>query len=195
MEDTTKKVLFFGTLGLAIAGILAYASPAQSNVQVKPGPGPGPLPPAKRPGNLPPGGTTPPANQTPEEAAAAAIEAALGGAQGATSPGASMPSSPPKIPSGLLLPNPALLIKGQRYKSRLELSTVESFASNDMIRLQFEGLGFTNVQVSQTPPPQGSWPALAYQNITTKSRWVEGTWNSNSQTVPQPSQIQNAWTA
>ena len=98
--------------------------------------------------------------------------------------------------SGLLLPNPAPLMQGQRYKARLELTGLQAYGSREQIKSTFEGLGFSNavVYMTQSELPAG-WPGLALANVTSGSRWAEGTWNQASQTVTTPAQIQRAWTA
>lgn len=188
MDDDTKKLLLVGGLGVLGVGLLAWAvSTPQSNVQVNPGP----LPPARRPADLPP-----PADLTPAEAAAAAIAAALGGAGAGVGPQTPGTTMQPQIPSGLILPDPALLIQGQRYKARLQLSGLEGLASRDMVKNSFQELGFSNVVVytnrNEVPP---GWPQAALANADNGSRWAEGTWTATTQTVAKPRQIQNAWTA
>ena len=186
-----KKILILGGLGLAVLGILAIASPGRSTVIVNPPPvPPGPrIPP--EPGTLPAPGVN--------EAIAAAVAAAQGAYE--NFPGSPMipPNGgmPQQIPSGLLLPNPAVLMQGQRYKSRLELGAFQAaLATKDAVRQQFETLGFSNVVVyaslNELPP---GWPQQAVANATGRSRWVEGTWAQPTQSVAKPSEIQNAWTA
>lgn len=186
MADT-KTILILGGVGLGVLALLAYASPAESNIQVNPQRGP--LPPARRPGDLPPPETTVPG-------AAEAIESALAALGGAAStPGT--PMTPSAIPSGLILEFPALLIQGQRYKSRLQLSGLTAgLAPRDLIKSTLEGTGFSNVTVYMTRNelPAG-WPAQALANVDNGSRWAEGTWSAPTQTVEKPSNIQNAWTA
>lgn len=173
-----------GTL-LGILALVAWASPSESSIQVNPPPRPPPPPPRPPP---PPGSA---------EAIAAAVEAALGGA------GASERGTPPpagqaqgQAPAGAVLPNPTPLVQGRRYKARLELSGFEALASREMVKSQFESLGFANVVVymsaNELPP---GWPQLALANVTSRSRWAEGTWNQASQSIARPPQIQNAWTA
>lgn len=176
-----------GTL-LGILALVAWASPSESSIQVNRPPPPPPPPPR------PPGPTPVPGSA---EAIAAAVEAALGGA------GASERGTPPpagqaqgQVPAGAVLPNPAPLMQGRRYKARLELSGLESLASRETVKNQFESLGFANVVVymsaNELPP---GWPQLALANATSRSRWAEGTWNQPSQSISRPPQIQNAWTA
>lgn len=171
-----------GTL-LGIIALVAWASPGESSIQVN------------RPPVPPPPGPTP-------QGTDAAVAAAIAAAQAAFNTGPGEPMQPPQTPvpqnagSGMLLPNPAPLQQGRRYRSRLELGALESdLATPERIRGQFETLGFSNVVVytalNQVPP---GWPAQALANATGRSRWVEGTWSQPSQTVTKPSQIQNAWT-
>lgn len=198
MDDTAKTVLVVGGIGLGILALLSFASPAKSAVIINKNPGtpgrtpPSPLPPAPRPPtNEQPG-------QSPSEANAA-VEAAIAAAQAAAGNPTGAPAGqqmPPQIPSGLILPNPALLIQGQRYKARLQLAGLEGLASRDMVKASFERIGFSNVVVysslSELPP---GWPQGALANVDNGSRWAEGTWNSATQMLTRPSQIQNAWTA
>ena len=181
-----KAALIIGGGLLGVLALLAWASPGQSAIQV----------------NQPPRPPPPPPRPTPE-GTDAAVEAAIAAAQAAFSnfPGAPMQPSqpPPQEPqmSGQLLPNPAPLRQGARYRSRLELGAFQvALATPERIRSQFETLGFSNVVVytaaNQVPP---GWPPQALANATARSRWVEGTWNQPSQTVARPSEIQNAWTA
>jgi hypothetical protein len=96
----------------------------------------------------------------------------------------------------MLLPNPAPLVQGQRYKARLELSGLQAYGSREQIKSTFEGLGFSNavVYMTQSELPTG-WPGLALSSVASGSRWAEGTWNKPSQAVTTPAQIKNAWTA
>ena len=188
-----KAVLVVGGALLGLLALAAWsAPPAQAGTQPA---RPPPPPPRTTP-------TTPRAPATPPipgsaEAIAAAVEAALGGAaasEGQAQPTMTQPT--PQLQSGVLLPNPATLTRGQRYKARLELGGFESLASREMVKNQFESIGFSNVQVYMTPaelPP--GWPQGALANITNRSRWAEGTWNQQSQSVNRPAQIQNAWTS
>lgn len=187
MEEDSKKLLWIGGLGLLVAGIVAWSKPGQSNIQVNKSPEP--LPPARRPVEP---------ILTPTEAAAAAIESALGGAAAVINPTGQAPGTvmQPQIPSGLILENPALLIQGQRYKARLQLSGLQGLAPRDTVKNTFQGLGFSNVVVymNRGELPTG-WPQAALTNADNGSRWAEGTWNAPSQTVTRPPEIQNAWTA
>ena len=170
---------------LGVLALLAWASPGQSAIQV----------------NQPPRPPLPPPRPAPE-GTDAAVAAAIAAAQAAFNPGT--PGFPPPVtpdptmqPSGQLLPNPAPLRQGARYRSRLELGALEAgLATPERIRSQFESLGFSNVVVytmlNQVPP---GWPPQALANATGRSRWVEGTWNQPSQSIVKPPQIQNAWTA
>lgn len=189
-----KKILLLSGLGLGVLAVIAIASPGKSTIYVNPPPQPpGPKPPV-------------PNQQGIDEAVAAAVaaaQAAYANFPGAPTPPPGQTQMPQQTPSGMLLPNPAVLVQGQRYKSRLELGALEaSFATKDAIRNQFESLGFANVMVytslNELPPPsagQAAWPPLALANATSRSRWVEGTWNQTTQSVAKPPQIQNAWTA
>ena len=184
MADGKSALIVGGTL-LGILALVAWASPSESSIQVNPPPRPPPPPPRPSP---PPGSA---------EAIAAAINAALAAAAAseAGTPGNGT-MNPPAAPSGAILPNPVPLIQGRRYKARLELSGFESLASREMVKGQFESLGFANVVVYMTPnelPP--GWPQQALANVTSRSRWAEGTWNRASQSIARPTQIQNAWTA
>ena len=194
-----NKALIGIGIGVGILGLLAFASPARSNIVVNRGPAP-PLPPPRRPGEPParrPGDLGP----APGSVAADAIEAAIAAAQGAGA-GLAAPGLPALqqqgagMLSGLLLPNPAPLVQGQRYKARLELTGVQTYGSRAQIKANFEELGFANVTVymTQNELPAG-WPGLSLANVTGGSRWAEGTWNQASQAVPTPPQIQRAWTA
>lgn len=189
----TKALIGIG-IGVGIIGLLVFAGPAQSNIVVNKGPAP-PLPPrrpgeppARRPGDLGP---------APGSIAADAIEAAIAAAQNAGG-GGGEPVSPQGggMLSGLLLPNPAPLVQGQRYKARLELSGLQAYGSREQIKSTFQDLGFANatVYMNQNELPAG-WPGLALANVTSGSRWAEGTWNQASQAVATPPQIQRAWTA
>lgn len=190
-----KALLGIG-IGVGIIGLLAFAGNAQSNVVVNRGPAPLPprrpgAPPVRRPGDLGP---------APGSVAADAIAAAVAAAQGAGAGGGGgvQPASPPGggMLSGLLLPNPAPLVQGQRYKARLELTGLQAYGSRAKIKSTFEDLGFANatVYMTQAELPTG-WPGLALANVTSGSRWAEGTWNQTSQSVATPPQIKNAWTA
>jgi len=189
MADT-KALIGIGIVA-GIVGLFAFASKAESKIVVNPGPKP-PLPPARRPGSLGP---------APGSVAADAIAAAIAAAQNAGGGGGGaveQPASPAGggMLSGLLLPNPAPLVQGQRYKARLELSGIQAYGSRAQIKSTFEDLGFTNttVYMSQAELPAG-WPGLALANVTSNSRWAEGTWGQASQAVTTPPQIQRAWTA
>lgn len=181
MADGKTALIVGGTL-LGIIALVAWASPGESSIQVNRPPVPPPRPPGPVPGTD------------------AAVAAAIAAAQAAFNTGPGEPMQPPPQvmqPSGMLLPNPAPLQQGRRYRSRLELGALESgLATPERIRSQFETLGFSNVVVytalNQVPP---GWPAQALASATGRSRWVEGTWNQASQLVDKPSQIQNAWTA
>ena len=188
-----KKILLLSGLGLGVLAVIAIASPGKSTIYVNPPPTPpGPKPP------VPPR----PAGQAQgiDEAVAAAVaaaQAAYANFPGAPTPSPGQTQMPQQTPSGMLLPNPAVLVQGQRYKSRLELGALEaSFATKDAIKSQFESLGFSNVAVyaSLNELPAG-WPQQALANATSRSRWVEGTWSQTTQSVAKPPQIQNAWTA
>ena len=182
-----KAALIIGGGLLGVLALLAWASPGQSAIQINQPPRPPPPPPRPAP-----------------EGTDAAVAAAIAAAQAAFNnfPGAPMqPSQPPQQPSGQmsgqLLPNPAPLRQGARYRSRLELGALEAgLATPERIRSQFESLGFSNVVVYTTAAqvPLG-WPPQALANATGRSRWVEGTWNQPSQSIAKPPQIQNAWTA
>lgn len=187
-----KNILIAGGALLGLLALAAWSSPAQSSIQVN-----RPPPPPPRP-RIPAPPTPPRAPPLPgsAEAIAAAVEAALGGAAASEGQGQPTMQATPQLQSGVLLPNPAQLIRGQRYKARLELGGFESLASREMVKNQFESIGFSNVQVYMTPaelPP--GWPQGALANITNRSRWAEGTWNQSSQSVNRPAQIQNAWTS
>ena len=183
MADGKTALIVGGTL-LGVLALVAWASPGESSIQVN------------RPPAPPPPGPTPQGTDAAVAAAIAAAQAAFN-----TSPGAPMQPPPPQAAngqmSGQLLPNPAPLQQGRRYRSRLELGALEaSLATPERIRSQFETLGFSNVVV-YTAPSQVSpgWPQQAFANVTNRSRWVEGTWSEPSQMVAKPSQIQNAWIA
>ena len=192
-----KKILILSGLGLGVLAILAIASPGKSTVYVNPPP----TPPDPRLPSGPGPGTPPPSVNDAIAAAIAAAQGAYANFPGAPIPPTAQPNGqgqmPQQIPSGLLLPNPAVLVQGQRYKSRLELGVFQaSLATKDAIRNQFEALGFSNVIVYASPnelPP--GWPQQALANATARSRWVEGTWNQTTQSVAKPPEIQNAWTA
>lgn len=200
---TSNKKIFIGLgIGAVLIAAFAYSSPAESKVLVNKPPTPPnkppkpPLPPARRPGDL-----GPPAGSGASDAIAAAIAAAQGAAGGGGGGGGGGEGLVPPQ-AGMLLPNPAPLVQGQRYKARLELSGLQAYGSREQIKSTFEGLGFSNAVVymtqSELPPASGgtsAWPGLAMANVASGSRWAEGTWNKPSQVVTTPAQIKYAWTA
>lgn len=194
MADNTKTALVLGGIGLGILAIIAFSSPAESRVQVMPPPPPPrPPPPSRMPGPPPP---LP--NQGTADAIAAAIAAATAAATMPTTP-SGIPTSdalPVRIPPNTPLPNPIPFVQGQRYRTRIELSGIQTFGNRDDIQKVFEGFGFSNVMVYMNAGevPAG-WPQAALMNVTGGSRWAEGTWNRPSQVTARPPQIQNAWTA
>ena len=186
MADGKTALVIGGTL-LGILALVAWASPGQSSIQINRPPVPPPPPP----------GPPPPSTDAAVAAAIAAAQAGFANFPGAPMPPPAPPAQPQNMGSGQLLPNPAPLQQGRRYRSRLELGAFEAgLATPERIRSQFESLGFSNVVVYTIPNqvPAG-WPPQALANATSRSRWVEGTWSQLSQTIARPSQIQNAWTA
>ena len=182
-----KAALIIGGGLLGVLALLAWASPGQSAIQINQPPRPPPTPP----------GPSPEGTDAAVAAAIAAAQAAFANIPVPASPGSTVDPGPQMQPSGMLLPNPAPLRQGARYRSRLELGALEAgLATPERIRSQFESLGFSNVVVytmlNQVPP---GWPPQALANATGRSRWVEGTWSQPSQSIAKPPQIQNAWTA
>ena len=65
------------------------------------------------------------------------------------------------------------LVKGQRYRGTIELTWLESFASNQTVADKFGEYGFTNVTVT------GS----GYTRV------AEGTWSEPDMTIDRPAQV------
>jgi len=190
MPLTDSQKLFLVLLGVAGVGAIAYAASAKASPEPSPPLPPGPPRPPQGPSPNQPGAN-------PDDVAAQALAAALAAAS-ASQGQPNQPGNPAvsSMMSGTLLPNPAPLVQGQRYKARLELSGLEQLGGRDDIKKAFEGFGFSNVLIymNQAELPPG-FPPMALAGIDSGSRWAEGTWNQPSQTIPKPQQIQNAWIA
>jgi len=172
-----NRTLLYSLLGATVLGVLIYSAKAESKIQNNAPPPPPPPPP-------PPLGPPPYGGASLDAGVAAAMAAAMAASQ----PG-------PQNAGFRLLPDPVPLTQGRTYKARVELSGLQTLASNDMVKASFEGLGFSNVRVISNPIElvTANWPPEGTFGMTPNTRWIEGVWNQPSQTIPKPSEIQSAW--
>lgn len=101
------------------------------------------------------------------------------------------PLTPP-VPSGpKALGNPINVRTGGSYAGVVALSGIEAaMASPSMVESQFAALGFTNVRVSEAPPP--GFP----DHQTPPGRgifFVLGSWGGGDSSLARPSQLAEAW--
>ena len=118
--------------------------------------------------------------------------------EGAPPPTTPTPTPAPPASKGLTyLGDPIALKSGERYRARLALEGMQAtFATADLVKAQFEGLGFRDVQAWDQPSTlPGDWP-MAEKVPAAKGVWyVQGSWAGAAQAMKRPDGIAKAWVA